>query len=240
EAPAEATATPEATEVVATPEPTQATPEPTPAVEMPVVDNQQAVQDYGWYCSSCHGLNGEGSPTTINSALVGMPIDKAALLTEFTTLPPFGAMVVHPYRAGIPELDDARLIALFDYVAVLAGTSETTVPAEEAPVAEATPAVESTPEASADAQPIDLAKAQADYGWYCSSCHGLNGEGSPTAFNSNLIGMTIDTEAFVTKLTTLPAFGEMVVHPYRGGIPEMDDEQIRNLMGYVVQLAAGQ
>jgi len=236
-----ATETPESTESAveqtATPEAVveeTATPEPTTVVEAPVVADTQAVQDYGWYCSSCHGANGEGSPTMMNSALVGMPIDKTALLTEFTTPPSFGQVVIHSYRAGIPELDDARLNALFDYVAVLAGTAESSAPAEATPEVEETPVVES---ASANTQPVDVAKAQADYGWYCATCHGTNGEGSPTMMNSALVGMTIDTDALFTLLTTQPAFGEVVVHTYRGGYPEMTDDQIHNLIGYVIQLA---
>lgn len=227
----ESTATPEA--VVET----TATPEPTTVVEAPVVADAQALQDYGWYCSSCHGVNGEGSPTVMNSALVGMPIDKAMLLTEFTTPPSFGQVVIHSYRAGIPELDDARLNALFDYVAVLSGTAETSAPAEVTPEVESTPVVETS---SANTQPVDVAKAQADYGWYCATCHGTNGEGSPTMMNSALVGMTIDPDALFTLLTTQPAFGEVVVHTYRGGYPEMTDDQLHNLISYVIELTSGQ
>ncbi|MDX2076565.1 MAG: c-type cytochrome [bacterium] len=206
------------------------------AVQNPVVEatpveiSSQAAQDYGWYCSTCHGVNGEGSPTVMNSALVGMPIDKDALFTLLTTLPAFGEVTVHTYRGGYPELNDDQLKSLIDYVAVLSGTADTT----QSP--EITPTVEATPEVQANTQPIDVAQGQADYGWYCSTCHGANGEGSPTVMNSALVGMPIDQEALFTLFTTIPAFGEVTVHTYRGGYPELNDDQLRNLLGYVAGL----
>ncbi|HRF98934.1 MAG TPA: c-type cytochrome, partial [Aggregatilineales bacterium] len=176
----------------------------------PVEISSQAAQDYGWYCSTCHGVNGEGSPTVMNSALVGMPIDKDALFTLLTTLPAFGEVAVHTYRGGYPELDDDQLKSLIDYVAVLSGTAET----PQAP--EATPIVEVTPEVEANTQPIDVAQGQADYGWYCSTCHGVNGEGSPTVLNSALLGMPIDQKPYSPFLPLYPPLEKSLFIPIVG------------------------
>ncbi len=211
----EATETPVPSEVMPSPESVEVAPAPVGSVE----------QLYAWYCSQCHGLDGAGNPMMPNSVLVGMPIDKAILFTTFTQPLPFDGQFHHAYRGGYIELTDDQLNALLDYVVTLSTSGDST----------------QTPSQNASAEipvaSLDLTQAQRDYGWACSQCHGVNGEGSSTVLNSALIGLTIDDEALFALLTTPPAFGEVVVHTYRGGYPEMSDEQIRNLILYVKQLA---
>ncbi|PJF28743.1 MAG: hypothetical protein CUN52_11900 [Phototrophicales bacterium] len=180
-------------------------------------------QLYAWYCSQCHGLGGEGNPTMPNSALVGMTIDKNGLFTMFTQPTELTYLFTHAYRGGYPELRDDQLNSLLDYVVTLSVSSqESTQPIIDI---------------SIPSQQIDTTQAREDYGWYCSQCHGANGEGNPTMPNSALVGITINEEAFFTLLTTPPAFGTVVVHPYRGGYPELSDERIRNLIIYVNRLS---
>ena len=220
----EATETPAPTEVVATPESVQ-TPIVVEVVEVAPAPVGSVEQLYAWYCSQCHGLDGTGDPMMPNSSLVGMPIDKAMLFTTFTQPILLDGLFHHAYRGGYIELTDDQLNALLDYVVTLSASTDST----QAP----------SPETSAEipVASLDLTQAQRDYGWACSQCHGVNGEGSPTVLNSALIGLTINDEAVFTLLTTYPPFGEVAVHTYRGGYPEMSDEQIRNLILYVKQLA---
>ncbi|MCL4252973.1 MAG: c-type cytochrome [Anaerolineae bacterium] len=223
-APSDNTDNPESTE---TPAPTQvvATPESVEVVEVAPAPVGSPEQLYAWYCSQCHGLDGTGNPMMPNSALVGMPIDKDMLFTTFTQPLPLDGQFHHAYRGGYIELTDDQLNALLDYVVTLSASTDST----QAPIEE--------PSAEIPVASVDLTQAQQDYGWACSQCHGANGEGSPTVMNSALIGLTINDEAVFTLLTTPPAFGEVVVHAYRGGYPEMSDEQIRNLILYIKQLA---
>jgi len=215
-------ATPEATMIA---ESTQSV-EPTPDLPVGTV-----AQNYAWYCSQCHGIDGTGNPMMENSALVGMPIDKNSLFEMFIQPTTFDGLFTHAYRGGYVELTDDQLWELLDYVGVLAGTSDDT--SSSVPTAP----IEATPEMQADIAPIDVAQGQQDYAWYCSQCHGINGEGSPTVMNSVLVGMPIDQDALFTLFITPPAFGTVSVHAYRGGYPELSDEHLRNLLGYVSQLA---
>jgi mono/diheme cytochrome c family protein len=111
----------------------------------------------------------------------------------------------------------------------------TTAPTIEAPTAE-------TPVEAAAEEEFN---AEAAYNWACAGCHGVDGQGVE-GFGSNLffsvMVMGRDTTALFDLLTIEqpPANPEEgFVHPYRGGNPELDNEQIRALIDYVYSLTGG-
>ncbi|NWF67599.1 MAG: hypothetical protein HXY40_00795 [Chloroflexi bacterium] len=113
-------------------------------------------------------------------------------------------------------------------------------PTEAAPAAEATaaePAEAAQPPAAETAGEFDAAAA---YNWACASCHGLDARGVPGYASSLLFSMDVmgrNTRALTALLTDpqIATSGEFV-HPYRGGYPQLSDEQISQLLDYLFML----
>lgn len=105
-------ATPEAS-----PEPTV---EATPEVSAPVVAGFDAAAAYTRACASCHGADGRGQALVPNSDLTGKSVlgNDSLIFVYLTTAQPFGAYP-HPFRGGYPELNDAEIFAVIDYLQTL-------------------------------------------------------------------------------------------------------------------------
>jgi mono/diheme cytochrome c family protein len=179
---------------------------------------------YIWSCSGCHGVTGEGV-TMVGPALRGSTVlqdDDAyfALLTEAHPPTSPEEAFVHPYRGGYPELTDEQIRALIDYTQTAFGG-----------------------EAGAAAETVAFDPVTV-YVWGCSGCHGVTGQGidrvGPGLVDNELV---TDDEAFFAYLTDAhpPINPEaQYPHPYRGGYPELNDEQLRALIDYVQSVAAVQ
>jgi mono/diheme cytochrome c family protein len=127
--------------------------------------------------------------------------------------------------------------------ATAAPLEPTGVPPTAVAQAEATEAVptEST-ETAVIPEAFDPAAA---YAWACAACHGADGRGvegfGPSLlFSSDVMSRNI--RSIVELLTVAqppadPARG--FVHPYRGGYPELTDEQLNELADYLFTLASG-
>jgi mono/diheme cytochrome c family protein len=124
--------------------------------------------------------------------------------------------------------------------------AETAVVPTEAPTqAASAPTTEAPTEVSAEATvvPAEFDPAAA-YAFACSGCHGADGRGEEgfgpsLAFSSAVVSN--DVPALVAMFTDVqppadPALG--FVHPYRGGYPELTDEQLAELMDYLFTLIA--
>jgi mono/diheme cytochrome c family protein len=113
----------------------------------------------------------------------------------------------------------------------------------------AAPTTETTTEATETSAEATEAPAEFDpasaYAFACSGCHGADGRGvegiGPSLAFSSAV-MSRDVSGLVAMFTNAqppadPALG--FVHPYRGGVPELTDEQLTALMDYLFTLVSG-
>ncbi|MFN8374883.1 MAG: cytochrome c [Anaerolineae bacterium] len=146
-----------------------------------------------------------------------------------------------PAEAGA-ETPETASVEAPTAVAAEPTTVPTTAPAE---VTEAAPA-EVTEAAPAEAAEVPAEfDAAVAYNWACASCHGADGRGvegyGPSLlFSSDVMGRNISGLVRLFNVAQPPTNPELgFVHPYRGGYPELNDEQLGQLMDYLFTLAAG-
>lgn len=220
---------------------------------------------YSSLCFACHGqagvgVTGLGKPL-VHSEFVDSQTDdelvQFLMVGRQPTDPLNTTGQLMPARGGNPALTDEDLYNTVVYIRSLNGApiEGAAAPAESQTTGTA---VVKTPTAPEDwvAPPINAldgsvvapnivnagpVAASTDggalYAWYCTACHGPAGEG--VNGQDALVGMTVDYRAFAESLTApaplvAPA-DNVFVHAWRGGTPEMTDEQIAALVSYLEQ-----
>ncbi|MBL8146398.1 MAG: c-type cytochrome [Anaerolineae bacterium] len=166
-----------------------------------------------------------------------------------------------PARGGNPALTEEDLYNVTAYLRSLNGAPVSGGAATPAPDPNVTPTAQRVPsdasnwtppvlgggaEATTDpaAQPEATAEPAADegarlYAWSCAACHGAAGEGVDG--QAVLVGAELDWDAFVTEITTPSAVtpaSTVFAHPYRGGVPELTDEQIAAIVAFTQGLGS--
>lgn len=162
---------------------------------------------------------------------------------------------------GVPVVEDAPADTASD-TTTDASTAETTTDttvdaaATEAPeVAEPVEVVEFVPipltgltaprdeTSSVNGQDAFFTNAQFNYNFACSGCHGPQGEGvssnGPALAESQLLQEANGVALFEMFTAAHPPANpetDGFVHPYRGGYPQLTDEQLLGVIGYLYSL----
>lgn len=171
--------------------------------------------------------------------------------------------VLMPAKGGNPALTDTDLLNVIAYIRSLNGgavgdaSSASTTSAAE-PTAVATTVAAGPTSVPAEFSPIDTSglaaptsappvnsgssfanPGQADFVQMCAGCHGLNGEGqyllTKPLTESELV-KTMNSMAILTLLNEAhgPANPDVAFqHPYRGGYPELRDDQLLSIITYL-------
>ncbi len=212
-------------------------------------------------CAACHGFNAMGisglGKTLIGSEYVnGIGDDELLAFLNvgrqaFDPLNTTGVMM--PPKGGNPTLTDDDLRAVIAYIRSL-NTDEGGTPAV---VSNPTPAEPATPAPTIEFKPLDLSgleagaggqessggsafgtlPGQGNYVQSCAGCHGTDGAGVPMLAKplaeSELLKQRdgIALLAFLTDPS--PVVGS---HPYRGGYPELSDQELQDIITYLYTL----
>lgn len=219
---------------------------------------------FGSTCSACHGSNAEGisglGKDLINSEFIhGLTDDE---LREFIIIgreawdPANTTGIPMPARGGNPALNDTSINQI---IAFLRTTANPALISSEAPhlIAQVTPqptsavvmqhptAVPSTPTPSeprptSTPRPPRVFNPANAFAISCSGCHGADGKGieglTASLFESELLD---DPEAlfnFVVEGNPLANPVEEFPHPARGEYPTHTDEEIQQLIDYLLTL----
>jgi disulfide bond formation protein DsbB len=215
-------------------------------------------------CAACHGFNAMGisglGKTLIGSEYINSISDDELLSfinvgrQVFDPLNTTGVMM--PPKGGNPTLTDDDLRAVIAYIRSL-NTGDAAAPAV---ASNPTPAVSPTPAPTIEFKPLDLSglqvgagvqtsggafgalPGQQGYVQSCTGCHGVSGEGvyllaGPLAESEllkrrdgmGLLGFLTDSHPPVNPEVAYP-------HPYRGGYPELSDQQIQEIITYLYTL----
>ncbi|MBK8134624.1 MAG: cytochrome c [Anaerolineae bacterium] len=221
-------------------------------------------------CAACHGFNARGisglGPSFVGNEFVNGRSNQDLL--AFVSVgrevrdPANKSGVAMPARGGNPSLTDNDLLDVIYYirslnpdvqvvedgqssveVVVAAPTEilETLVPREFTPLSLAgITSANADTSASTDVDPF-FEEAKSNYLFSCSTCHGTDGSGGPMAaplsesallLNQNGIALL----ALIADPDPLLGFA----HPYRGGYPELTDDQILAIIGYMYSLTGTQ
>lgn len=237
-------------------------PTATPATANLAIQGERSFQSV---CSACHGFNAQGvsglGPSMIGNSFINSLSneDLVAFIAvgRPATDPANKTGVMMPARGGNPSLTDNDLMNIVHYVRSLnpgvavvdsSGTGSTT-PAETAiPVTrEPVEAIEFRPlslsgivsGAQEEEAPSDdfMLGAEKNYTFSCAGCHAPDGSG-------NVMTPPLGVEDLLAERNGIALFDMFArgvntggfAHPYRGGYPEMTDEQILALIGYLYSL----
>jgi disulfide bond formation protein DsbB len=165
---------------------------------------------------------------------------------------------IRSLNPGVPIVEDAPADTTSDTASTTdTSTTDTTVAAAatDAPeVTEPVEAVEFAPipltgitaprdETADRGEDAFFTSAQFNYNFACSGCHGPQGEGVPSngpALADSQLLKDANGAALFGLFTTAhpPANPETdgFMHPYRGGYPQLTDEQLLGLIGYLYSL----
>jgi mono/diheme cytochrome c family protein len=215
---------------------------------------------YQGLCVACHGFNGRGisglGKSLIGSEYIDTSTDNelhAFLLVGRTIQDPLNTTgVAMPAKGGNPSLTDGDLYAVVAYIRSLnsaqVAAAPTLAPTASGPTLTPTefvaPSLGGGEVASADPAAPDLfmTNGEVAYTRSCSSCHGVDGEGvqylgpalsgSQLLLDRNGIGLVEFLTAAQPPVDPRAAYP----HPYRGGYPILNDEQIRNIIAYLYGL----
>lgn len=221
---------------------------------------------YQGLCVACHGFNARGisglGKTLIGSEFIDTSTDEelhAFMIVGRTIQDPLNTTgVMMPPKGGNPSLTDDDLYAVVAYIRSLNSTQVAAAPTTAPTLAPTASGPTLTPTefvapslgsvASADitetAPDLFLSSGEAAYLQSCSSCHGVEGEGvqylgpalaeSQLLLDRNGIGLVEFLSAAQPPIDPRVAYP----HPYRGGYPILNDEQIRNIIAYLYELIA--
>ena len=220
---------------------------------------------YGGLCFACHaqggvGITGLGKPL-VNSEFMDSHTDAemvAFLMVGRQPTDPLNTTgQLMPAKGGNPALTEEDLFNVTAYLRSLNGAPVGGGSAAPEPAANVTPTAQRVPSdasnwtppvlgggAEATAEPEASAEPAANedarmYAWHCAACHGAAGEGVDG--HAVLVGAELDWDAFVTGITTPSAAAvasTIFAHPYRGGVPELTDEQIAELVAFAQGLGS--
>ncbi len=170
---------------------------------------------------------------SLNGATVAAPsAEQIAAAAAQPTLPPaeFQAGAISallgssPTEAAPTEVASPTIVP----TEVTSGTQPTSIPTEVASVPEPT----SAPSVNTFTSP-----GAADYVAACAGCHGVNGEGvfmitKPLSESEMLKSM--NTFGIMNMFTTAHPPTVEFQHPYRGGYPELSDNQLLGIITYLL------
>jgi len=212
------------------------------------------------------GITGLGKPLVNSEFIDGLTDDELVAFLEVGRQPtdPLNTTgQLMPAKGGNPALTDEDLFNVTAYIRSLNGApvggaaAAPEAPANVTPTAQRVPSdasnwtppvlgggAEATAEPGAESTTEPAAGAAADEGsqlfvWRCAGCHGVAGEGKDG--QAALVGMDIDWDAFVSEITTPAAAttaSTVFTHPYRGGVPDMTDEQIAAMVAFAEGLGS--
>lgn len=207
-------------------------------------------------CSACHGLDSRGI-TGLGKDLLGSEfvhsLSDDELLTFITTgrdtSDPLNTTgIPMPPRGGNPSLTDDQLRAIIAYLRTNAvgASSGSAAPTAQPTVAAAAPSATSAPLLEAPILPTTIPvtpqpfTAQGAYTWSCAGCHGADGAGNLPFAEGFLTSSLLDDRAALLNFLSAanPPTDPNVEyqHIYRGGYPELTDEQLAALADYVLTL----
>jgi mono/diheme cytochrome c family protein len=218
---------------------------------------------YQTVCAACHGFNARGiqglGKTLVSSPFVdGLTDDElvAFLLVGREVSDPLNTTgVPMPAKGGNPGLTDDDMHNVVAYIRSLnapAGTvaaAPTAVPETTGPTA--TPYVfVPLPLSSGDSADAPAEATSSLFGLTgeqlyvqnCAGCHGLDGEGLPylaPSLSESELAADQDGVALLQFLSDAqpPVNPEAAFpHPYRGGYPELNDEQLLDVIAYLYTL----
>ncbi len=193
-------------------------------------------------CATCHGSDGNGivknGKPLRNSAFVQNSSDEALfehlVNGREVTDPANTTGVVMPARGG-KNLSDAQIRAVIGYLRTLQDSSQPTASVEDW-------VVDLSAQASgAGTGPIVGHK---QYVAYCSSCHGLNGEGME-GLGKPLISSTFAVTKTDKELMNFIKTGRPMWDPEnttgidmppKGGNPALTDEEITQIIAYIREI----
>jgi mono/diheme cytochrome c family protein len=215
-------------------------------------------------CIACHGFNAMGI-SGLGKTLIGSPFVNDQTDDQLLAFLHIGRDVIDPLnttgvmmppKGGNPALDDDDLLNVIAYIRSLnspAGTvavAPTVVPVQTGPTAtpyvfvplplSAGNTVEITPEVEVTSMFGSVGEAL--YIQSCSGCHGIDGSGVPYVAQSLAESQLLSDQDGIGLLTFLtnaqpPVNPETAYpHPYRGGYPELTDDQLRDVIGYMYTL----
>jgi len=206
-------------------------------------------------CSTCHGYDARGIPglgkNLLDSPFIHEMTDEALLqfiiVGRDSSHPLNTSGIPMPARGGNSSLTDAELNAVIAYLRTessmampMVGAQPTAMPMTAAQVDPTTvPTAQIT--TTAPTQPPAMAQpfsAESAYNWSCAGCHGLDGNGNPP-YGEGIqdSALLADREALMTFLIGQFAFVDPSVeypHPVRGGYPILTDEQLSQLVEYLI------
>ena len=240
-----------------TPMPTPS-PTPEPLVGYLSQDVTQGRSAFMGTCAGCHGQGGTGIPG-VGHSLVGTDFMNAMddeALREFiiagrpATDPQNTTGIAMPARGGNPSLTDATIDHIIAYLRTEADPSQLIIVEATEPRATNTPRppgevvlnptvvpyVELPP---LEPRPFDVARA---YALSCSGCHGPQGQGiarvTAPIWESELLDAERHDDLFEFIMVGNPYAGYLqdVPHPARGDYPSLTDEQIVELIDYLLGL----
>lgn len=209
-------------------------------------------------CVACHGFDGRGIPglgkNLIDSEFIHGLTDAELLsfiIAGRDISDPLNTTgVPMPARGGNPTLTDDQINAIIAYLRSQASAPSVVQPqATTAPTA--TVAVPSEPTATVDI-PVQLPTSipvivqpytvEAAYSWSCAGCHGVDGSGNepfgPEFLSSSLLQDRAALQAFLTNSQPPVDPALEYPHPVRGGYPPLTDEQIEQLLDYLLTFAS--
>lgn len=242
---------------------------PTPSMAQRVSSGERTFQTVCSACHgfTAMGISGLG-PSFIGNEFVNTRSNEELL--AFVSVgrevrdPANKSGVAMPARGGNPTLTDNDILNVIAYIrslnpdvqvvesgqgaatpaeVVSAGPTEvkaTLVPAQFTPLS-LSGITSRNDTAAVDQADKFFAAAESNYLFACSTCHGADGTGGPLAAplsQSQLLLNQNGVALFNLIADPDPALG--FPHPYRGGYPELTDEQILAIVGYLYQLNPGQ
>ncbi|MEO8392505.1 MAG: c-type cytochrome [Chloroflexota bacterium] len=201
-------------------------------------------------CFACHGIDARGIPglgkNLVESQFVHGLTDEELLLVVIKGRDTSDILnttgVAMPPRGGNPSLTDDQLRAVIAYVRSLSASASVVQAAPTTVIAVATTVPLTTPILPTSIPVTPQAfTAQNAYAWSCAGCHGADGKGNgvygPDLTTSGLMTNRAELLYFLTHGNPLADPRTEFPHPARGGYPELTDQQLFDLIDYVISLS---
>jgi mono/diheme cytochrome c family protein len=167
--------------------------------------------------------------------------------------------VMMPPRGGNPSLKDDDLRNVIAYIRSLNGSQVAAVSPEQATAAALVPTLPpaefhadaisallgTSSQTSATSTPVPVTTANinspgaADFVRACSGCHGINGAGQPMLTKplpESTMLKSVNSIGILNLFTTAHPPSAEFQHPYRGGYPELSDNQLLGIITYLITL----
>lgn len=216
------------------------------------------------------GIQGLGKPLVGSEFVNGLSDDELAqfiIVGREATHPLNTTGVAMPARGGNPGLSDQNIHDTVAFIRSMnvaagfepvAGGTVSAAAAADATAAPTTVAVASTPvvpeviggiapEIGIGELSLSAMDGETAYVWACANCHGLDGNPVAPLASQPLAGSALVQAQDDAGLLSFLASAQPPVnpleafpHPYRGGYPELTDEQLQAVIGYLYTLPGAQ